>query len=321
MRRVRHPHPAPACRSAGRWSLRRGRPRRWVSHTWRRPSVPRAAWKLRRTTAPSRGTSSSGISSGSSGSPSSTASAGERAATARDVEHSGAGEADLGAVGVGSHRQQRDPVRRHGARQAVLRRRLRGAASARRRRCRWRRRRRRPPAERAGEAPLDGPCDVGLLVAQEQHLLDRRTLERGGHGAGEQEGVGHRRPRRALVERHRQLEHAPPPVDGRTSPFGRSSVSTPNVSTTTSERVVTRLPVGRSRPITYQSLPYPLTVSIISSCGRSVPPGCSAPRSSRRVLHLPEPRRRHAAQRHRRRHRRPHHHRAGVGLGRRRCRR
>ena len=65
------------------------------------------------------------------------------------------------------------------------------------------------------------------------------------------------------------------------SPFGRSSVSTPNVSTTTSERVVTRLPVGRSRPTTYQSLPYPVTVSIISSCVRSVPPGCSAPRSSR----------------------------------------
>ena len=39
------------------------------------------------------------------------------------------------------------------------------------------------------------------------------------------------------------------------SPVGRSSAATPKVSVTTSERVSTSEPTGRSTGMTYQSLP------------------------------------------------------------------
>ena len=176
-------------------SPRPGRLRRPIQW-WVVPPIQRASWWWRVTWTPERGTSSSRRSRGWLAS--STRPSARRGRRAR-------------------RRRRAAPVRAAARRRAWPGRRERGRAAA-SAPAPWSpagsgARRRRPsaggwpargggavdrPAGCALDAPLDGPRQVGQLVADEQHVLDRLALEVGGDGRGQHEQL-----RRVVAGRRR----------------------------------------------------------------------------------------------------------------------
>ena len=298
-------------RTAGRSKPRPAPRPRWVSHTRCRVGAP-PGWPGSRggRPHPSRRTSSSGMSSGSLGSPS-------NRARLWMIRRSPSTRSRTVARAAGSRRGRdrvepgaAEPVRRYVARWP-------GGSGARPAGARGTRVPSRPPddiahrvdplLQRTLQPPLDRPGEVGLLVTEQQDLRGRGPSSGWTRLGATEEGVGERHALDALLERHRQLEHGP----RRWSevvvwlPLGRNSVWTPTGVGDDQRPGADQRPGGEIDRNETQSLPYPLMVSIINSCGRSVPPGCSGPEVEQGVLELPESGRRQAPERHRCRHDRP----------------
>ena len=141
------------------------------------------------------------------------------------------------------------------------------------------------------------------------------ALERLGERAGEQEGARHRHAVDAFVERHRQLEHAPPVARRglRVTVGAQQRLRAERVGD--DERAGRHERAGGQVDADDEPVVAVAADRVDHQQLRQVgAAGLQRPEVEERVLHLPEPRRRHATQRHRRRQRRANDHLALVRL-------